>query len=221
MHQPHQDSPQEDGIAMSNNIHTKLRRMYAAIGKNYDSEIQKYRATVIANNVGIFMHQDFRNGQTDEDLLNDLHSLIGLVASIENFLYVWAGQDKAKKKQLKTQIKDHLGQSNAFSIVVDLWNSDKHANEASPRQARTHKGPVLTEINRVMQMTANPGSGIMFIVGRNGRPIVQGEGTTESVITADVRSKDGEHMGWINEILLEAIKDCEALVTDLRIPLPK
>src|SRR5690349_17537666 len=107
---------------MSDDLEPRLRRLYAAIGETQEADLAKFPAQVHTNDKGVLIHQEFSDGQTDEQLTNALQSLIALIASLENHLCKWAG----KNGHDVDKVKQSLRESHSFSIVYDLWNTEKH-----------------------------------------------------------------------------------------------
>ena len=203
---------------MNDDLETRLRRLYAAIGETQEADVAKFPATVIAGDKGVLIYQDFSGGRTDEQLTNSLQSLIALIAGLEYHLYKWAGSygygtDKAKRA---------LKASRSFSIVHDLWNAEKHGYSPDRGGSRTGLAPQLFNVKRTMKLTtqAKEGSFVVFTLGQDGRPMVSGDGAAKAVISGDVVAKDGERLGDAQEILEAAVRDCEQLVRDLGISMP-
>src|SRR6516225_3884765 len=134
---------------MNDDLDARIRRLYAAVGETEEADLTKFPATVISNDKGIFFHQDFSGGKTEEQLANYLHSLIALIAGLEYHLYKWAANNGGDVDKIKASVRA----SRPFSIVHDLWDSEKHGHSPSRGNDRTGMAPQLLNINRVMKMT--------------------------------------------------------------------
>jgi hypothetical protein len=200
---------------MNDDLETRLRRIYAAIGETQEPDVSKFPATVIASEKGVLVHQDFSGGRTEEQLTNLIQSLIALIAGLEYHLYKWA----AKNGHDAEEVKLPLQASKSFSIVHDLWNNEKHGYSPGRGSNRSGLAPQLINVIRVMKLATQPrkGSCVVFMVGPARKPVIGGDGTATAVITGDVVGKDGQRIGDAHQILEGAVKDCETLVRDLGI----
>lgn len=200
---------------MNDDLDSRLRRLYAAIGDTQEADLDKFPAKVIADDKGILVHQEFSGGKTDEQLTNALQSLIALIAGLEYYLYIWAGKNAHGKDKVQLPLQGSL----SFSIVHDLWNTEKHGYSPTRGGDRTGLAPQLLNVNRVMRLATQPekGSFVMFMLGQDGKPVIRGDGTAKAVITGDVVGKDGKRLGDAHEILEGAVKDCEQILRDLGI----
>src|SRR5260370_40341387 len=109
---------------MNDDLEARLRRIYAAIGETQEPDVSKFPATVIANEKGILIHQDFSGGRTEEQLANAIQSLIALIAGLEYHLYKWAD----KNGDAVADGKLPLQASKSFSIVHELGNNATHGD---------------------------------------------------------------------------------------------
>jgi hypothetical protein len=184
---------------MNDDLDYRLRRLYAAIGETQERDLAKISATVISNEKGILIHQDFSGGKTDEQLMNAIQSLIALIASLEYFLYKWADKNGYDRNKVKQQLQS----SHSFSIVHALWNNEKHGYPPRPNDDRTGLAPQLLNVNRVMRVAtqAKKGSSVVFRLGQGGKSLVSGNGTAKAIITGDVVAKDGKQLGDAHAIL--------------------
>jgi hypothetical protein len=189
---------------MNDDLETRLRRIYAAIGETQEPDVSKFPATVIASEKGVLVHQDFSGGRTEEQLTNLIQSLIALIAGLEYHLYKWT----AKNGHDAEEVKLPLQASKSFSIVHDLWNNEKHGYSPGRGSNRSGLAPQLINVIRVMKLATQPrkGSCVVFMVGPARKPVIGGDGTATAVITGDVVGKDGQRIGDAHQILEGAVK---------------
>lgn len=190
----------------------RLRRLYAALGETAEADISKLSATVQQNDRMIFMWQDFRDGLSDEQLLNLAFSLAYNVFSLRDHLKNWAKAHCGSDQRVNAFFKE----STPLKIIADLSNADKHGYPLD--RPWTDLGPNLGEVTRPLQLTAKPGTGwFAFTIGPDGKPKTIGEGEAKIVLSADVLDKDGNRIGDLVTIAEEAVADWEKLLAELGI----
>jgi hypothetical protein len=190
----------------------RVRRIYAAIGETVETDISKFSANVKQNDRMTFMWQDFREGLSDEQLLNIAFSLAYNVFSLRDHLKNWAAAHCGSDQR----VKDLFSASMPLKIIADLSNADKHGYPLD--RPWTDIGPRLGEVTRPLRMTAKPGAGWFFVTaGADGRLRTTGEGEAKIVLSADVLDKDGNRIGDLVEIAEQAVADWEKLLAELGI----
>src|SRR5438552_493937 len=107
---------------MNEDIAERVRRVYAAIGAIEERDPTKLKATVIQNEKITAVHQDFRGGQSDDQLVNFAHMLIHNIANLRDHLRRWAAHN-GKEKDAIDRAADA---SPDLQIIRDLSNNDKH-----------------------------------------------------------------------------------------------
>lgn len=196
---------------MDEAIRQRITRIYAAIGATEEKDPHKLRATVIETDKFKAVFQDFRGGLSDDELSNQVHSVIHNIANLRDHLRRWASQNGHDKRKVDQTFNGCL----ALQIAQDLSNNDKHGYP--PRDSgHSSKCPRLVEVNRVMrlQTQAKKGSFIGMTLGANGIPIFVGDGTATAVVTGDVVDKANERIGDLYEITKQAVQAWEGLLTE-------
>ena len=189
----------------------RVERIKAALGAIADDEnIIKYKAiTARLQGGGKFVFQDFRQGLSDADLSNLVHSAIDVVAHLKDHLKKWAKDTGKDKAIVESAIDDCF----ELQVVVDLSNRDKHGE---PRDGgRTGVSPSLAEINRVMQLQAPAGSSVSYTMNPDGSPRIRGGGSARVVVTATVVGRDKQPLGDIQAILEKAVSKWESVLSEL------
>lgn len=198
---------------MDNDLHARIRRLYAATGEAVEHDLTKFPTTVVSGRTasgsklrGFF--QDFSGGRSEAEISNSLHSLIALVAGLEYHLRKWAAHN-GKSAGL---VQETFNRSDALKIVHDLWNNDKHGYPPLKRNGKSGRAPRLESVHRVMQLRAEKNSWAMIRIDRHGKPVKSGDGTAQVVITGDVIDLHGAKIGNVDTILARAVQDCEELL---------
>lgn len=197
---------------MSDDISNRISRFYTALGKAIIKDMNQLQAKVVENENIKGFFQDFSGGRSQEDLANELHSVIALIGSLEYHLINWANQNNKDPELIKTAFK-----SPALSMMHDLWNTEKHGYPL--QRERTKKSPRLINIRRVMELTtqAKAGSMVMMVAGRNGVPIIRGDGFASGRLTGDIVDKDGNALGDAHKFLDASILEIENVMLSLGI----
>lgn len=202
-------------IYMNIDISQRIRRIYAAIGAIEESDPRKLKATVIQTETAIAVLQDFRSGYSDDELLNQAHSVIHNIANLRDHLRRWAADNGHDKNRVDTTVKHNF----ELQIIQDLSNNDKHGYP--PRDGGLSKrSPKLIEINRVMrlQTQAKKGSIVTMILGPGGIPRFSGNGTARAVVTGDVVDNLNVYIGDFYELAIKAVEAWELLLADFGLP---
>src|SRR5690349_7817918 len=75
---------------MDNDLNQRLRRIYAALTHVIGPEIRDLPVSMSRIGDISFVDVDFREGLTDEELSNRVHSVIDNIANLEGHLIRWA-----------------------------------------------------------------------------------------------------------------------------------
>jgi hypothetical protein len=190
-------------------IHQRIRRLYAAIGENVETDMNQLPARIVQTEKIIGVIQDFRGHDSTEQLANTLHNLIALVASLEYHLRRWAHHNGHDPDVVSKAFQN----SQPLQVVHDLWNVEKHGALQSGRD-RSGLAPKLGEVHRVLQLRTQPkaGSSVIMTMGRSGAPVIRGDGSASAVVTADVYDSNGNCIGEAHEFLFQAVDSCETLL---------
>ena len=193
-------------------IAKRLGRLHAAVGQTIDTNLENFPATLGQSSKARFVYQDFRGGQSDEELEIILQSLIANIASLFGHLRHWA-RSTARGVD---NVDEAFNRSLDLRIIMDLWNSDKHPGE-SRKGGYSKKRPKLANISSVMKMTARAGQGAtVMTLGVAGKPVCNVPGASRVVVTADVLDERGNNLGEINDMAERAIQVWEKLVDHLQ-----
>jgi hypothetical protein len=194
----------------------RIRRIYAAIDAVEERDLSKLVAKLINSGQVIGFYQNFSGGLRDEDLANIAHSLIHNIANLQDHLRRWA----AHNGRDKTKVDDAFKNSPVLQVIKDLSNNDKHGY--LPRGGG-HSGnaPQIVKIRRQLQMTtkAEKGASVTVTLDPRGVPQVSGLGTAKAIITADIMDRNGNLIGDLYEVALQAIQSWEQVAKDFGVPL--
>lgn len=194
----------------------RVKRLYVAIKASEETDISKFLPKVISDGHRKGFSQDWSGGLSEAELTNIAQSLIYSIAHFDAPLRKWADQNS----QDKTKVDHMFNSSLALRIIKDLSNYDKHAYP--PRDGgHSGKSPRIDEFRRIMQMTTKPekGSFVALTFTPQGVPKVSGNGTAKVVVSGDILDKDGNNIGDLHKIALEAVEDWENVLSDYGVKL--
>ena len=196
---------------MGDTIGERITRIYTAIGGIEEDDPNQLRATVIQTDKFQLMFQDFRGDLSDDELSNQVHTVIYNIANLRDHLRGWA----VRNGRDRTKIDQTFDSSLELRIIQDLSDNDKHGYP--PRNGgHSKKSPQLTEINRVMQLQTQAKKGSMsgMTVGADGTPRFIGDGGAKAVVTGHVVDKDNNRIGDLYDIANKALEAWEQLLVD-------
>ena len=194
----------------------RVKRLYAAIKATEETDISKFLPKVINDGHRKGFSQYWSGGLSEAELTNIAYSLIYNIAHFDAPLKRWADQNS----QDKTKVDDMFNSSLALRIIKDLSNYDKHAYP--PRDGgHSGKSPRVDKFRRIMQMTtkSEKGSFVALTFTPQGIPKVSGDGTAKVIVTGDILDKDGNCIGRLHEIALEAVEAWENVLSDFGVRL--
>jgi len=198
---------------MDSELIARIQRIYAALGAVEETNLEKLKATVIDTPTVVGIDFDPQGEFTEADLSNFAYSLIHNIATLRDHVRIWAahnGQDKEK-------VNETMNSSLALLIVGDLSNYDKHGTLRPGDKGLSGKFPRLVEIRRVLELTAQAGSGVAMTFATDGTPRIAGSGSARAVITGDIVDKNNYILGDFLEIANEAMEAWEQLLTEFGI----
>lgn len=143
------------------------------------------------------------------DLMIDAFTLITYVACLRDHLKKWARKNGRDPKK----VDDTIRSSPDLCIIIDLWNSDKHA--CSRRDGGWSKlSPRLDAVDRALTLRTLPrkNSSVTVQMGRDGRLRAGGDGTATVETSGAVRDGTGNRLGDLQEIVMRAIEAWERLL---------
>ncbi len=198
---------------VNNELAFKIQRLYASIEAVAEKDVSKFSPKIIKDAHRIGFHQDWSGNISEADRTNYLHSLISNIASLEYHLYKWADNNGRDK----TIVKNAFDNSKALQIIHDLWNAEKHAD--SLRESKSGLWPILKETNSYLQLTTKPEkeSSVSLTFNRDGTPRVLGDGSAEVIISGNVVNKEGDSIGDLHKIALDAVAAWESVLRDFDI----
>jgi len=191
---------------ISNGMNTllqRLNRINAAVGgvdlKDFSRLMPRVYQTASG---GPLVHYDFSGGKSEEELLNDILSLVHNVANLRDHLKRWAkrnGHDPAK-------VESSFQQSQDLKIIQDLSNFDKHG----PARDGGHTGlkPNLGKPRRNLVLSNGA-----FCARLDGSEAM-GSGGTSIQTNAPVLDEAGRTIGDIYAIAMNAVQAWETLLRD-------
>lgn len=190
----------------------RLRRINAAIAASVENDLSKVSPKVLTGNNFVEIYQDFSGDLSEEELSNLAHQVIHNVANLRDNLIRWADTN-GKNAQ---RVWDTFNSSLEIRVIQDLSNNDKHGFPPKNGVGNSGIAPQVKEINRVMRLTANPGSDIVLMMGPTGL-ISKGSGSAVVVVTGQLIDKMGKIFGDLYEFQLTAVEAWEKLLAEFKI----
>jgi hypothetical protein len=194
---------------MDNDLNERVRRIYAALQHVIGPPVREVPvSTGRFGGIG-FMAVDFREGLTDEELSNRVHTVIHNIANLEGHLIRWT----SARGMEPDMVRNAVAQSDDLRIVIDLANNDKHGYP--PRNGgRSGRSPRLVDLERWLSMTtqAEAGSSVGFTPSPDGKGRIIGDGSAAVVITGAVVDAEGSRVGDLDAILQASIGVWEAFL---------
>ncbi|MDA0270280.1 MAG: hypothetical protein O2919_04545 [Chloroflexi bacterium] len=192
---------------------SRLNRVYAALDESIEADLTQFPAQVISDG-GLFgILQEFHGGLTPAQIENLAYAVIHNITNLIDHLKRWA---RGNSNDLGPILRAEHG-SLALQILRDLSNNDKHGY--SPRHtSRSGKSPQLREVGRPLRMTTGSaaGSSVAFVFTPEGPKLIShGGGSAAVVITGSIVDRDGQPLGDLYEVELQALTVIEALVHEL------
>lgn len=185
----------------------RIRRLHAALGRVVQRDLTKFPARIHVDDRCVALVQDFSGGATEAELSDTLHSLIHNIASFHDHLQKWGGRHGVSEES----VHNFLRESSDFCVVRDLWNNDKHGYP--PRNdGWSRKAPRLLGARCMCRLAtrAEKNSAVRMTLGRSGRPITSGDGSSSVIITGEVVDKNGSGLGEAYDFIERSLRVCEA-----------
>ena len=206
------------GVSVStsgDDIFARVNRIYAAVDATVEADLSLFPPNVI-NDAGFFgIFQEFSGGLNTHQIENLAHSLIHNIANFRDHLRRFARSQGADVESTSSILDD----SSAVQLIKDLSNNDKHGYSSRKGDSRSARSPRLIEVSRGMRLSTGPdkGSRVSLTLGTAG-PIVRssGGGGANVVITGAIVAEDGERIGELSRIALEAVDACEIALSSVR-----
>jgi len=196
---------------MADDLAMRVRRIYAAVEAAEEHDMQKFPALVAATPKGVVFLQDFRGDMRQEEVENIASTLVHNVASFQDHVTKWAENRGKPRSEIDAAFKG----STALRVIKDLWNNDKHGYSASRHH---HSGVAVQHVNvkPVMRLTANAGGrAVRMTFGRDGRPVVTGDGSATVVVDAEIVDEHDNPIpgvGGLYDTATKAVMAWEALL---------
>ena len=185
--------------SMLTKLNDKVARLKASTATVRKSDPDCIVRTFEQTETGTFEGITF--GGDDNSALNDIHSLIALIASLKDHLKVWCEQNGV------TFDAEHvLDSSRDTAIIHDLWNIEKHGKlDRWPRSGFIpHIGPISLELanpdgteDSTLQISPNAYGGADFINSKGEKLVAR--------VRAKVLSGNNSELGDILDICESAI----------------
>lgn len=195
---------------MDSPVVDKIQRIYAALGQTVTGDLATVPALIEEKADGLAVWQDFTGGLNQAQLSNLLHSLIHNIVNLRDH-----ARKECKAQGIDPSSTDNVSKEEAFLVLTDLSNNDKHGYP--PRDGgRTGKSPQILKVDRILRMTTSSeaGSASTLVFGSDGFEL-SGKGDARVIITADVLKADGVKMGDAHEICVTALDHWEGRLREL------
>lgn len=193
-----------------NDLNTKLSRLYAALGEQYDADI--------SNNInderrafpdGRFEHHTTFGSKDPAIKQNLVMNAIHLVGSLKDII-----KNKLREKDKDPLLYEKLIDANeALALITDLDNKDKHGAPLT-HKSRSSKDPRIVKIEQALR-----GRGITNVAFTTD--LITGvtkldhvEGDVKIVVIADVVDREGNLIMPLDKMMAESVRSIEDFVKD-------
>ena len=191
----------------------RLARIYSSIDETIDNDPSKFPPKKIATEKmkGIFW--DFSGSQSPEDIENLAFSMVHNIANLRDHLKQWAKHNGQDDNRVVTIFKG----CEALKIIQDLSNTDKHGGP--PRNGGySEKKPKFTNISRIVEVATGTAKGssaeVRLNVHGNSEIRSQAGGSVKTIITGDIIDENGDRIGFLHDIAVEAMESWENLLRE-------
>lgn len=197
---------------MSEELENRLKRVYAALDATLEYDINKTLPVVHSDSAHIRITQDFMGSLTDSDVENLAYSIIHNLANLCDHTRGWL----IKNGKAPQQVDQFISANQAVAIINDLSNNDKHGYPPRNR-GFSGKAPKLDKLRRVMRISsgATPGSGMGYFISPSGEQTLVGSGSAPLIITGAIQDAEGNSIGDLHSIQVEALNAWEGLFCTL------
>ena len=200
-----------DQPSPGNPLESRLRRIYAAVDANVETDITRIRPRVdVVDNQMVGWEFDPSGGLSEEAIRNNVYLLVHNIANL--FDHSRSALKARHGKGAMDRVDEFVKSSRAASLIYDLSNEDKHG---ALNRSKTWSGtaPRLPFVMRVMRITSQPGAdqtaGIFFSPGANMS--LEGEG--KYINTGPVMDETGARLGDLHDLLTQGLTEWETFLS--------
>ena len=188
----------------------RLSRIYSSFDAIVEGDLANFVPQVHQDDTHIAIYQDFIGGLNQAELSNLAHTVVHNIANLYDHLRRWA----KKNARDPGRIVAARSGSSPLLIITDLSNNDKHGYP--PRNGGlSGEAPRLASIRRDLRLSTGSGKGSGVALAFTGQgPKVSGSGSRNVVVTGEVVDFNGNTMGQLYDLELEALDAWERELTD-------
>ena len=203
---------------MLDTLDRKLRQMHAALDAIATKDVSGIKPQMESTATYVSMQVDFNANSDPIKLANASTLLIANIASLKDHLKAWC-----KLKGCLFNGDALINSNNAVALIHDLWNVDKHAELTS--KPRSGYVPELRDIRQALVVSAGAeaNSGAFYSMDpRTGQVTsgASGSGSIKISLTAQVVDNEGNVLGELSSLCIEAIAAWEKEFVAVGVPLP-
>jgi hypothetical protein len=187
-----------------NDLALRLERVYVAIGKRADGEIQKYlNVTSVgkADDPNPTFEVSFDNGQSDAETTEIVVAIIEHLAKLKDHL-------KSKLGRRKKLVEDRINGSFELQLIMDLNTSEKHTYPPTITN-RSNKKPRLENISTGLLMPPQAQIAINLTKGK-----IVDTGNCRIEVESDVVDESGNFICKWSKMVDKAIREWELFIQE-------
>jgi len=181
-----------------NDLTFRLQRIYAAIDKSCDSDIQAY--VLVEKSAPNQFQITFNKGEKECDVANAAMTIIHNLAFLKDHLI-----DLHNKEEIESDINDCL----PLQLVLDLSNNDKHPHLD---QEWSGKSPKIQNIRSELVIPPQKQFGINVTKGK----VIEADGCYVT-ITAEILDGEGVLLNRFTDLTTKAMDAWEAMIKKYKI----
>ena len=203
---------------MLDTLDRKLRQMHAALDAIATKDVSGIKPQMESTATYVSMQVDFNENSEPIKLANACTLLIANIASLKDHLKAWC-----KLKRFPFNGDALIKSNNAVALIHDLWNVDKHAELTS--KPRSGYVPELRDIRQALVVSAGAeanSEAFYSMDPRTGKVTsgASGSGSIKISLTAQVVDNEGNVLGELSSLCIEAIAAWEKEFVAVGVPLP-
>jgi hypothetical protein len=192
-----------------NDINSRLKRIYSAIGKQTEHDVSSNVKQVFEKSgdeygVGVVF------GKRDEtELQNIAFGIINTIASLKDHLKTKIKANGGNPKSVENMINGSI----ELMLIMDLWNQDKHGYPLT-KNNRSKKNPRVVNFTQGLTMSGGTQATVTFKVTPAGINHVSSTENTVIKINAEIVDEHGTLIMPLDKMIDASVIIIENFVSD-------
>lgn len=190
-----------------NDLDTRLKRLSLALGKRYESDI-KSQVKISKKVSGDVYEVGFSFGTMEEtEMIERIFGIINNIASLKDHL-------KNKLESIGRDpklVENMIDSSKALSLVLDLWNQDKHGYPLKETN-RSNLNPQIVNVNQGLVISnSSDKTSVSFTITEDSASYASSENAAIA-ISGEVVDGSGKFIISVENMFRQAVIDLESFL---------